>query len=174
MFSTTSLSVPAAALSMVALMQPATAAEPANAERGMTGWAAPAGDPAPLSRTALVQASTPGTGCSFPEWIPTKPYAPLSIVTYESRPYFAKYVNPGYNPVISSYFWGPYACPVSTRPGCAYADWMRDWPYAAGSIVRYEGALYVAKFDNPGYVPTVSTYYWAPHECPAATTASAP
>jgi ABC-type Fe3+-hydroxamate transport system substrate-binding protein len=28
--------------------------------------------------------------------------------------------------------------------------------------VSYSGLQYVAKFANPGYTPTISTYYWAP------------
>lgn len=34
--------------------------------------------------------------------------------------------------------------------------------YARGDIVTYQGALYIAEHDNPGYVPTVSTWYWDP------------
>lgn len=117
--------------------------------------------------------ATPGPGCVFPSWAPSLPYSPLTIVTYGSRPYFAKYENPGYNPTISTYFWGAYSCPVSTAPRCTYGEWMRDWPYQAGSVVMHEGNLYIAKVDNPGYVPTISTYFWAPHRCedPMRTTA---
>ena len=35
--------------------------------------------------------------------------------------------------------------------------------YAAGSVVTYNGSAYVAKYANPGYNPTISTYYWAPY-----------
>ncbi len=38
---------------------------------------------------------------------------------------------------------------------------MQGRYYAAGSIVAYNSALYQAKYANPGYNPTISTYYWA-------------
>jgi chitodextrinase len=40
--------------------------------------------------------------------------------------------------------------------------WVQGKLYAAGSVVSYSGKLYRAKYANPGYVPTISTYYWAP------------
>jgi len=48
---------------------------------------------------------------------------------------------------------------------CASADWSEGRPYRAGNVVAYEGNMYIAKEDNPGYNPTISTYYWAPHRC---------
>lgn len=34
--------------------------------------------------------------------------------------------------------------------------------YPTGSIVKYsDGNLYVATHDNPGYNPTISTYFWS-------------
>ncbi|TFZ02490.1 DUF1929 domain-containing protein [Ramlibacter henchirensis] len=56
----------------------------------------------------------------------------------------------------------------SATPGsgsCSYPAWVQGRPYAAGSIVSYSGSLYIAKFANPGYTPTISTYYWAPYAC---------
>ena len=37
---------------------------------------------------------------------------------------------------------------------------MQGQYYAAGSVVSYGGTLYRAKYANPGYNPTISTYYW--------------
>lgn len=55
------------------------------------------------------------------------------------------------------------AQPVSA---CGYSTWVINKPYAAGSVVTYsDGKLYRAKFANPGYIPTVSTYYWADYTC---------
>jgi hypothetical protein len=120
------------------------------------------------------QVATPGPACTFPRWTPSIPYPALSIVMYESRPYFAKYENPGYNPAISTYFWGAYHCPASSAPQCTYSKWMQDWPYEAGSIVVHEGRLYIANAGNPGYVPTISTHYWSPHQCESSVQGSAP
>ncbi|MDP3156447.1 MAG: fibronectin type III domain-containing protein [Archangium sp.] len=43
------------------------------------------------------------------------------------------------------------------------ASWVQGKAYAAGDVVKYtDGKRYIAKFANPGYEPTISTYYWAP------------
>jgi hypothetical protein len=51
--------------------------------------------------------------------------------------------------------------------GCAAsAAWVRGQQYAAGARVTYsDGLTYVAKFANPGYNPTISTFFWAPVAC---------
>jgi hypothetical protein len=55
---------------------------------------------------------------------------------------------------------------VAAAPGtCSYPAWVMGRQYAAGAIVSYNGSLYIAKFANPGYNPTISTYYWAPYAC---------
>ncbi|MFF9648862.1 glycoside hydrolase family 19 protein [Streptomyces sp. NPDC014622] len=50
---------------------------------------------------------------------------------------------------------------------CAVAPaWSKGANYQARDIVKYtDGKIYVAQRDNPGYDPTVSTYYWAPYTC---------
>ncbi|MGC5342815.1 glycoside hydrolase family 19 protein [Streptomyces sp. DT24] len=50
---------------------------------------------------------------------------------------------------------------------CAIAgNWSKGANYQARDIVKYtDGKIYVAQRDNPGYDPTVSTYYWAPYTC---------
>lgn len=51
-------------------------------------------------------------------------------------------------------------------PSCSASNWVQSKQYGAGSVVRYsDGKTYVAKFANPGYNPTISTYYWAPRAC---------
>ncbi|MES2481862.1 MAG: hypothetical protein V4609_07690 [Pseudomonadota bacterium] len=53
----------------------------------------------------------------------------------------------------------------STSGSCWAANWTSGKWYSAGSIVTYNGAPYRAKVANPGYNPTISTYYWARHSC---------
>ncbi|WP_231379783.1 glycosyl hydrolase family 18 protein [Polaromonas sp. CG_9.11] len=49
---------------------------------------------------------------------------------------------------------------------CSAAGWSQGKQYAAGSIVSYpDRKLYIAKFANPGYNPTISTYYWSQYVC---------
>lgn len=54
----------------------------------------------------------------------------------------------------------------SAAAACDYPDWAaRTW-YPTGSIVRYSnGQYYIAEHDNPGYDPTISTWFWDPYSC---------
>ncbi|KQT13671.1 hypothetical protein ASG30_19865 [Ramlibacter sp. Leaf400] len=123
-----------------------------------------------LFTVASPPAAPAPTGCSFPAWVQGQQYAAGAIVTYNGSFYIAKFANPGYNPTISTYYWGTYACTsgTSTSPpptGCTFPAWVQGRQYAAGAIVSYNGSNYIAKFANPGYNPTISTFYWAPHQC---------
>ena len=93
-----------------------------------------------------------------------------NIVSYPNgKLYIAKYANPGYSPILSTYFWAVYNCPTTTSsPVCRYASWIAGGQYAAGNIVLYtDGKLYIANYANPGYNPTISTYYWSVYNHPA-------
>ncbi|WP_437678893.1 glycosyl hydrolase family 18 protein [Sorangium sp. So ce131] len=47
---------------------------------------------------------------------------------------------------------------------CAgYPEWQEGQQYNEGAIVNYQGSAYIAEHDNPGYIPTVSTYFWEPY-----------
>ncbi|GAA2259505.1 chitinase [Streptomyces amakusaensis] len=50
---------------------------------------------------------------------------------------------------------------------CAIAPtWTAGANYQANDIVKHsDGKIYVAERDNPGYDPTVSTWYWNPYTC---------
>jgi predicted chitinase len=43
--------------------------------------------------------------------------------------------------------------------------WMSGTNYSTGDIVQYMGSYYQASHDNPGYDPTISTYFWDPYVC---------
>ena len=105
---------------------------------------------------------TPDPVCSNVPWVQKKQYAVGSIVRYSNGiHYIAKFANPGYEPTISTYYWSPYSCSVTAPPPSA---WMQGKQYAVGSVVEYSnGKLYKANFANPGYEPTISTYYWSPY-----------
>ncbi|MYU23666.1 glycoside hydrolase family 19 protein [Streptomyces sp. SID8352] len=51
-------------------------------------------------------------GCSsYPNWTAGKSYKAGDIVLYTNgKAYVAQYANPGYDPVISTWYWQPYAC----------------------------------------------------------------
>ncbi|GIH90264.1 glycoside hydrolase family 19 protein [Planobispora siamensis] len=60
-------------------------------------------------------APAPSTGCSHPNWVAGKFYATGAIVRYtDGKLYRAEHDNPGYDPVISTWYWEPYACNGST------------------------------------------------------------
>ncbi|MCW8126590.1 carbohydrate-binding protein [Microbulbifer halophilus] len=41
-------------------------------------------------------------------------------------------------------------------------QWSQGTSYVAGDVVAYQGGYYIAEHDNPGYDPTISTYFWEP------------
>jgi len=111
-------------------------------------------------------------------------YAAGSVVSYpDGKLYITKFANPGYNPTISTYYWSQYACsggsvsapapvlvpapaPAPAPSACSKPAWINGMWYAAGSIVSYSnGKLYIARVANPGYNPTISTYFWSPSAC---------
>jgi chitodextrinase/predicted chitinase len=51
-------------------------------------------------------------------------------------------------------------------PACSYPNWVAGQYYAVGAIVRYtNGNYYQATHENPGYDPTISTWFWSPYAC---------
>ncbi len=74
--------------------------------------AAPHAVAAPVSGTAASAAS-----CNFTVWTAGKPYVTGNIVKYTNGQYYrATHDNPGYDPVISTWYWEPYNCGGGTNP----------------------------------------------------------
>ncbi|WP_043635405.1 glycoside hydrolase family 19 protein [Nonomuraea candida] len=58
---------------------------------------------------------TPGQSCAHPNWVAGQWYAVGSIVRYtDGNYYIAVHENPGYDPVISHWYWDPYTCGGTT------------------------------------------------------------
>src|SRR5262245_17862584 len=65
---------------------------------------------------------------------------------------------------------------------CDYTNWTQNTRYARGAIVKYvpNGKYYRASHANPlppdtlAYDPTISTYFWDPYTCTAATPTTRP
>ncbi|MFI5868455.1 glycoside hydrolase family 19 protein [Streptomyces sp. NPDC051546] len=58
--------------------------------------------------------------------------------------------------------------PSPTTPtACNHPAWAAGAQYATGAIVKYgpNGQYYIATHDNPGYDPTISTWFWSPYAC---------
>jgi chitodextrinase len=148
---------------------------------------APAPAPAPTSAPAPAPATSTANLCSSTAWVQGRSYAAGAVVSYGGRLYIATHANPGYNPTISTYFWSQYLCGGSTSApapapapapaastACSFPAWVQGRQYAAGAVVAYGGSNYIARHANPGYIPNVSTYFWAPHGCGTSTSAPAP
>ena len=59
--------------------------------------------------------------------------------------------------------------PAPSPSTCNYPSWHAGAAYVTGNIVNYtDGNFYVAEHDNPGYDPTVSTWFWDPYNCSGA------
>jgi chitinase len=142
------------------------------------------------SRPASSSSSSVTTG-SCPAWVEGRQYNVGDKVTYQGGYYIAEYANPGYIPTVSTYFWEPIsasqcgsvtsssrpASSSSSRPASSSSSlpssssssvaggcpaWVQGRQYNAGDKVSYLGGYYIAEFANPGYTPTVSTYFWEP------------
>ncbi|WP_326557497.1 glycoside hydrolase family 19 protein [Micromonospora sp. NBC_01796] len=67
----------------------------------------------------------PGGGCNHPNWTAGTWYPAGSIVRYTNGLYYiAEHENPGYDPIVSTWYWEPYTCggqppttPPPTNPG---------------------------------------------------------
>ncbi len=120
------------------------------------------------SSSASSTTTTTGGG-SCPNWAAGTNYATGIVVKYNGSYYIAEHDNPGYDPVISTWFWDPVAsCPgggttssakSSVAPVCP--NWAAGTQYFTGNVVNYNGSSYTALHDNPGYDPVISTWFWA-------------
>ncbi|WP_282090008.1 glycosyl hydrolase family 18 protein [Aquimarina algiphila] len=107
----------------------------------------------------------PGGGGSCTQWSAGTQYYVGDIVTYQGSNYICVNDNPGYDPVISHWFWDPSSqnCDGgSGGDGGACAPWTAGAQYYTGDIVSYGGSNYICEHDNPGYDPVISHWFWEP------------
>ena len=145
-----------------------------NIFKSAIGYVPPAPAVTPTTKPTVAPA------CGNSSWVNGKQYAAGSVVSYpDGKLYIAKFANPGYDPTISTYFWSQYVCAGASAPvptpapapapvpsTCSKASWVNGVWYAAGSVVSYSnGRLYIARVANPGYNPTISTYFWSQYAC---------
>jgi chitinase len=108
------------------------------------------------------QPPDPGT-CSHPNWAAGTWYPTGSIVRYtDGRYYIAEHDNPGYDPIISTWFWEPYPCggtdPNPPGPGgfvVSEAQFNQMFPNR-NALYTYQG-LVNAMSAYPGFAKTGST-----------------
>jgi predicted chitinase len=132
--------------------------------------------PAPPASAAASSTVTANLSCGATTWTAGTYYNVGAIVQYPSNGeyYIATNANPGYDPTISTWYWSPYSCSSSSGGGssCTSATtWTAGTYYNVGAIVEYpsNGQYYIATNANPGYDPTISTWYWSPYSCSGST-----
>ncbi|GLF97407.1 glycoside hydrolase family 19 protein [Streptomyces yaizuensis] len=60
----------------------------------------------------------------------------------------------------------PTATPAAADECTTAPSWRAGTNYVPGNIVRFtDGNFYIAEHANPGYDPTISTWFWNPHTC---------
>ncbi len=87
-------------------------------QTGTSGATSVAGSSSPQGgTTSAAGATTSGAGgsatvevCTFPAWQAGKDYAAGDKVVYMGKAFVATEANPGYDPLISTFFWSPYDC----------------------------------------------------------------
>jgi predicted chitinase len=124
----------------------------------------------PALSTAAPQAAA--AACSGPNWVAGQWYDVGAVVKYTNGSYYrAKNANPGYDPIISTWYWEPYSCDGGGGgTTCNAPNWVAGQWYDVGAVVKYtNGGYYRAKNANPGYDPIISTWYWEPYDCGGGT-----
>ncbi|MYW19776.1 chitinase, partial [Streptomyces sp. SID2955] len=97
---------------------------------------------------------------SYPSWTAGKSYVTGDIVRYtDGKAYIAEHDNPGYDPVISTWYWEPYACDGgSTDPSGSFvvseAQFNQMFPNR-NSFYTYSG-LKAALSAYPAFAKTGS------------------
>lgn len=63
---------------------------------------------------------------------------------------------------------------LASTTACPSSAWTQGKYYSAGSIVYYpkNGKYYRASYSNPGYDPTISTWYWTIYTCSSTSTST--
>ncbi|MBW4721074.1 chitinase [Saccharothrix sp. SC076] len=117
--------------------------------------------------TVAVAATTASAATCATTWSPTAVYTGGMTASHNGRNWSAKWWTQNETPGSASVWADQGACgggPTTTPPACDYPAWVQGKSYVTGNIVRYtDGKFYIAEHDNPGYDPTVSTWYWDPY-----------
>lgn len=132
--------------------------------------------------------------CNYPSWVAGQFYAAGAIVRYTNGQYYqASHENPGYDPVISTWFWSPYSCGGGNTGGfvvseaqfnqmfpgrnnfytyAGLTDAMRKFPAFATSgndtVQRQEAAAFLANVGHETgglvFIDETNQANW-PHYC---------
>ncbi|ADI05686.1 Chitinase [Streptomyces bingchenggensis BCW-1] len=112
---------------------------------------------ASASATAAT-ATTPRAACTYSDWVAGKWYVAGDIVKYTDGKYYrAEHDNPGYDPIISTWYWEPYDCGSGQNPAgfvVSEAQFNQMFP-GRNSFYTYQG-LTAALSAYPGFANTGS------------------
>ncbi|MCX4741375.1 glycoside hydrolase family 19 protein [Streptomyces antibioticus] len=97
---------------------------------------------------------------SYPSWQAGRSYVTGDIVRYtDGKAYIAEHDNPGYDPIISTWFWEPYACdngPTNPSGGFVVSEAQFNQMFPnRNSFYTYSG-LKAALSAYPGFATTGS------------------
>jgi predicted chitinase/chitodextrinase len=123
---------------------------------------------------AVVAPATANAATCAAAYSATQVYTGGMSASYNSHNWQAKWWTQGEAPSTGGTgVWADQgACTGGSGGGgggttCSYPDWVAGANYVTGNIVRYpaNGQYYQATHDNPGYDPTISTWFWSPFSC---------
>ncbi|WP_410169987.1 glycoside hydrolase family 19 protein [Actinacidiphila bryophytorum] len=123
----------------------------------------------------LVPMSSPASAATCATaWNSSSVYTGGMTASYNSHNWSAKWWTQGETPGAADVWADQGSCTggsggtggTTGGSGCSYPAWAAGHSYVTGDIVRYTNGLnYIATHDNPGYDPTISTWYWSPYTC---------
>ncbi|MEU9887842.1 glycoside hydrolase family 19 protein [Sphaerisporangium sp. NPDC051011] len=106
--------------------------------------------------------------CATP-WSSSQVYTGGMTASYNSHNWQAKWWTQNETPGNTDVWADQGTCTGGGGdPGgsCNYPNWVAGRNYVTGDIVKYTNGLYYqATHDNPGYDPTISTWFWSPYTC---------
>ncbi len=126
---------------------------------------------------------------TVPAWASGTTYATGALVTYQGQTYRCRQGHTAldnWTPDVVPALWEVVQCSSGGGGGggggagggggggagggggsCNATTWQAGASYHVGDVVLYpaNGMYYVATHDNPGYDPTISTWFWSPTTC---------
>ncbi|QFZ22218.1 glycoside hydrolase family 19 protein [Saccharothrix syringae] len=129
--------------------------------------------------TVFVANSASAAACAA-AWSPSAVYTGGMTASHNGHNWRAQWWTQNETPGSAAVWADQGTCGGGSEPPptCNHPNWVQGQWYPAGSIVRYtNGQYYIAEHDNPGYDPTISTWYWEPYNCgstPTTTTTTPP
>ncbi len=127
----------------------------------------------------VLPATMASAAACAPAWSASAVYTGGMTASHNGRNWLAKWWTQNEAPPGTTGVWADQGtCGGTTPPPggtCNYPNWTAGTWYVTGNIVRYtNGLYYIAEHDNPGYDPTISTWYWDPYTCGGTPPSSPP